>query len=78
MTDYWLVDGQLHFTTVEDAGTKSVEHALSFDTLDLQTTIDVNTERGFRFQLRNQPVEQYLREHPDAHPKVDPEREKNQ
>jgi hypothetical protein len=66
--DYWLVDGQIHFTTVDEDGTKLVEHVMDFDALNLQTTIDVNTERGFRFTLRNQPLEEYLRKHPDASP----------
>lgn len=69
VTDYWLVNGQIHFTTneaTEEGGLKSVEHVIDFDQLDLQTTIDVNTERGFRFVLRNEPLEQYMRDHPDA------------
>lgn len=77
VTDYWLVDGQIHFTTVDEQGTKSVEHVRSFDALDLQTTIDVNTQRGFRFTLRNVPMEQYFREHPEVVPKVDPEAPRN-
>ncbi len=68
VTDYWLVDNQLHFTMIEEGGTKSVEHVIGFDELDLQTTIDVNTHRGFRFVLRNEPLEQYLRDHPDQTP----------
>ena len=68
VTDYWLVDNQLHFTMIEEGGTKSVEHVIGFDELDLQTTIDVNTQRGFRFVLRNEPLEQYLRDHPDQTP----------
>ncbi len=72
VTDYWLVDNQLHFTMIEDGGTKSVEHVIGFDELDLQTTIDVNTQRGFRFVLRNEPVDQYLRDHPDQKPPVWP------
>lgn len=77
VTDYWLVDGQLHFTTLEEGATKSVEHAIDFNELDLQTTIDMNAQRGFRFVLRNEPVEQYLRDHPDLRPPaVPPPREK--
>jgi hypothetical protein len=66
VTDYWLVDGELHFTVMEEA--KSVEHTIAFDELDLQKTIDVNTARGFHFMLRNEPLEQYLRDHPDSTP----------
>lgn len=65
VTDYWLVDTQLHFKTIEDDGTKVVEHAIDFNQLDLQKTIDVNTQRGFRFVLRNEPIEQYLQDHPE-------------
>lgn len=63
VTDYWLVDNQLHFTVVEKG--KSVEHVIPFDDLDLQYTINANTRRGFRFVLRNEPLDQYLRDHPD-------------
>jgi hypothetical protein len=66
VTDYWLVDDQLHFKTIEENGTKLVEHGIAFDQLDLQKTIDVNTQRGFRFVLRNRPIEQYLQEHPSS------------
>jgi hypothetical protein len=72
VTDYWLVDNQLHFTTIEAGDTKSVEHVIGFDELDLQATIDRNTQRGFRFVLRNEPVEQYLRDHPDQTPPIWP------
>ena len=47
---------------------QSVKHVIGFDELDLPTTIDVNTQRGFRFVLRNEPLEQYLRDHPDQAP----------
>lgn len=65
VADYWLVNDQLHCTTIEGNGAK-VEHVIDFDELDLQKTIDVNTGRGFRFVLRNEPLEQYLKDHPDA------------
>jgi hypothetical protein len=64
VTDYWVVDGQLHFTMPKQGGTKPVEHVISFDELDLQETINVNTARGFRFVLRNQPIEKYLGDNP--------------
>jgi hypothetical protein len=66
VTDYWLANGELHFKTVEENGTKVVEHEIEFDNLDLQMTIDVNTQRGFRFVLRNEPLEQYLIDHPGS------------
>ena len=64
VTDYWLVNGVLHYKTLEENGTKIVEHTIEFSQLDLQKTIDVNTARGFRFVLRNEPLEQYLQDHP--------------
>jgi hypothetical protein len=70
VTDYWVVDGQLHFTMIEGNGTKPAEHVIPFDALDLQTTVDANTQRGFRFMLRNEPYEQYLRDHPEGPPPI--------
>jgi len=68
VTDYWLVDDQLHFTMIEADGEKPVEHVIPFDALDLQTTVDANTRRGFRFLLRNEPFDQYVRDHPEGPP----------
>jgi hypothetical protein len=68
VTDYWVVDNQLHFTMIEENGAKPSEHVIPFDTLDLQTTVDANTRRGFRFMLRNEPFQQYLRDHPEGPP----------
>jgi hypothetical protein len=65
VTDYWLVNNQLHFTTVEETGTNWVEHTIDFGQLDLQRTIDVATQRGFRFVLRDEPLQQYLQDHPE-------------
>ncbi|MFZ2000520.1 MAG: hypothetical protein WA239_04845 [Candidatus Sulfotelmatobacter sp.] len=70
VTDYWLVDDQLHFTMIEENGTKPAEHVIPFGALDLQTTVDANTRRGFRFMLRNEPFEQYLRDHPEGPPRI--------
>jgi hypothetical protein len=70
VTDYWVVDDQLHFTMIEEDGAKPKEQVIPFDALDLQKTVDVNTQRGFRFVLRNEPFEQYLRDHPDVTPPV--------
>ena len=72
VTDYWLVNDQLHFRTAEDSGAKLVEHVIDFDQLDLQKTIDVNTERGFHFVLRKEPLEDYLRDHSGAPPQTGP------
>jgi len=70
VTDYWLIDEQLHFTMIEQEGGVPVEHVIPFDDLDLQKTVDLNTRRGFRFMLRNEPFEQYLRDHPEGPPPV--------
>ena len=68
VNDYWFVDNQIHFTMRDESGTKSVEQAIGLEELDLQRTIDVNTRRGFRVVMRNEPMEQYLRDHPDLTP----------
>jgi hypothetical protein len=57
VTDYWLENGQIHFTVPGESGTKSVEHVIGFDELDVQRTVDVNTQRGFGFVLRSEPTE---------------------
>jgi hypothetical protein len=68
VNDYWFVNVQIHFTMLDESGTKSLEQVISFEDLDLQKTIDVNTRRGFRVVMRSQPIEQYLRDHPDLTP----------
>lgn len=68
VTDYWVVDDQLHFTMIEESGTKPAEQSIPFEALDLQKTVDVTTAKGFRFVLRNEPFEQYLRDHPEGQP----------
>jgi len=72
VTDYWLVNGQIHFTMLEEGGTQPVERVIDFDELDLQTTIDVATRRGFRFVLRNAPLDQYFQDHPGVTPATPP------
>jgi hypothetical protein len=57
VSDYWLENGQIHFTIGEESGAKPVEHVIGFDELDLQRTVDVNTQRGFGFVLRSEPLE---------------------
>jgi hypothetical protein len=78
VTDYWLVNGQIHFTMIDETGTKSVEQVIGFDELDLQRTIDVNTQLGFKFVLRNEPWQKYLQDHPDLTPPAGPPSQKNQ
>jgi hypothetical protein len=65
VTDYWLVDNKLHFTTIDESGTKWVQHTIDFSQLDLQKTTDVSKQRGFNFVLRNEPMQQYLKDHPE-------------
>ena len=72
VTDYWFVNGQTHFTMIAGDPTKSVEHVIAFDELDLQKTTYINTHRGFRIVFRDAPWQQYLRDHPDASPPETP------
>ena len=69
VTDYWRVDDKLHFITIEEGGTKSVPHAVSFEDLDVQRTTDVNEAQGFRFVLRDEPIEQWLEHHAHDSPR---------
>jgi hypothetical protein len=68
VSDYWLVDDQLHFTTKEPGRRGSAEHVIGIDELDVETTIDENTSRGFRFVQRHEPLQQYVRDYPDQVP----------
>lgn len=68
VADYWFVNGQVHFITSEERGAKSTERVVALDELDFEKTIDVNTRRGFRVVMRDEPLDQYLRDHPDANP----------
>jgi hypothetical protein len=68
VTDYWVIDGQLHFTIVQEYGAEPTEEVIPFETMDLQKSVDVNTRRGFRFMLRNAPFEQYVHDHPEGPP----------
>ena len=77
VTDYWLVNSQMHFSLVEDDPTKPAEHAIPYDELDVQKTIYVNTHRGFRIVFRDEPWQQYLKDHPDLTPTEVPPPQKN-
>ena len=63
VTDYWRVNDKLHFITIEEGGTKSVPHAVPLEDLDVQRTTDANAAQGFRFVLRDKPIEQWLEHH---------------
>jgi hypothetical protein len=63
VADYWRVDDQLHFITSEEGGTKSVPRTVPFADLDVQRTTDANTVQGFKFRIRDEPIEQWLQHH---------------
>ena len=65
VTDYWLVSDQLHFTTLDESGTKWNEHTIDFGQLDLEKTTEVSKQRGFNFLLRDEPLQKYLQDHPE-------------
>jgi hypothetical protein len=68
VSDYWFVNSQVHFRMAEDDPTKPAEHVIPYDQLDVQKTIYVNTRRGFRIVFRDEPWQQYLKDHPDLTP----------
>jgi hypothetical protein len=63
VADYWRVDDQLHFLTVEEGGTRSVPHTAAFEDLDVQRTTNADAAQGFRFLVRDEPIEQWLEHH---------------
>jgi hypothetical protein len=68
VNDYWFVNNELHFTMLDESATKPVEQVIPFEDLDVQRTINVNSRRGFRVVMRNEPLEQYARDYPDLAP----------
>jgi hypothetical protein len=60
VADYWRVDDQLHFITVEEGGTKFVPHTVPFDNLDVPRTKKRAATEGFRFLIRDKPIQQWL------------------
>ena len=77
VTDYWFVNGQVHFTMVEDDPTRPAEHVIPYDELNAEKTTYVNTHRGFRIVFRDEPWQQYLKDHPDLTPPDLPPAQKN-
>lgn len=61
--DYWRVGDQLHFITSEDGGAKSVSRTIPFADLDVQATTDLLAAHGFKFRVRDEPIEQWLKHH---------------
>jgi len=70
VSEYWFVNGQVHFIAVDEGDAKSVEQTIPLGDLDVQKTVDVNTRRGFRVVMRDEPVEQYMHDHPDLTPSL--------
>ena len=68
VTDYWFVNGQVHFTAVDEPGMPPVGQVLDKDEFDWQKTTEVNSRRGFRIVMRDAPWQQYLRDHPNDTP----------
>jgi hypothetical protein len=60
VADYWRVDDQLHFITVEEGGTKFVPHSVPFGDLNVDRTKDRAKAGGFRFLIRDKPIEEWL------------------
>ena len=63
VTDYWRVNDELHFITIEEGGTKTVPHTVPFENLDVKRTTDADIAQGFRFMVRDEPIEQWLEHH---------------
>ena len=68
VADYWRVNDLLHFITIEEGGAKSVPHTVPFGDLDVQRTTDTNAAQGFRFVVRDEPIEQWLEHHSQRAP----------
>jgi hypothetical protein len=68
VNDYWFVDEQMHFTEFGEDPLRPVEHVVAKDELDVQKTATVNSARGFRMVVRDEPWRQYLKDHPDTTP----------
>jgi hypothetical protein len=47
LEDYWVEDGQLHYTT-----TYGGQDSIGLDRIDLEKTVQLNAERGIQFVLR--------------------------
>ena len=69
VTDYWRVNDQLYFITVEESGTNSVPHTVPFEDLDVQRTTEADAVQGFRFVVRDEPIEQWLEHHAQHAPR---------
>lgn len=61
--DYWVVNGELHFKMNENG--RITEHVIPYSDLDEQKTKEMAEARGFLFVVRDEPVKEYLKHHPD-------------
>jgi hypothetical protein len=68
VSDYWFLNGEVHFKAVGEGGVPSGEQMIGAEELDVQKTSDVNTARGFRVVMRDEPWQKYLKDHPDLTP----------
>jgi hypothetical protein len=68
VTDYWFANGDLHLMMLQDGRESLVEHVIPSGELDLKKTIEDNTARGFRIVQRDEPWQQYQKDHPDLTP----------
>jgi hypothetical protein len=51
LTDYWVSDGELHYTT-----TYGGQNSLPFERIDLEKTVQLNADRDMPFVLLRQVV----------------------
>jgi hypothetical protein len=70
--DYWREGDQLHFITSEEGGTKSVPHTVPFADLDVQATTDALAAQGFKFRVRDEPIDPWLEHHAKDKPSRSP------
>lgn len=68
VTDYWFVNGEVHFNSIGEGGVVSAEQVIGEDELDAQKTTAVNTVRGFRVVKRDAPWQKFLKDHPNDTP----------
>lgn len=68
VADYWREDDQLHFITVEEGGAKFVPHSVPFGDLDVERTKDRAAAEGFRFVMRDKPIEEWLEDRTEEQP----------
>jgi hypothetical protein len=69
VTDYWFLNGDVHYTTfADDPRNPAAQHVFPYEELDVAKTTFVNTRRGFRMVFRDAPWQQWMKDHPDQSP----------